>query len=79
MIWAPRNELNCTVIIVAGFRTFVREWDLYYTTVAMLYIGEQLFGLVFWGSVEGRIMVSEMGHLSGAFWGTVVRVEVPYA
>jgi membrane associated rhomboid family serine protease len=72
MIWAPRNELNCTVIIIAGFRTFVREWDLYYTTVAMLYIGEQLFGLIFWGSVEGRIMVSEMGHLSGAFWGTVV-------
>jgi membrane associated rhomboid family serine protease len=72
MIWAPRNELNCLLIIIAGFRTFVRELDLYYTTVALLYIGEQLFGLVFWGSVEGRIMVSEMGHLSGAFWGTLV-------
>ena len=72
MIWAPRNELNVMVIIVAGFRTFVRDFELYYTTVAMLYIGEQVFGLVFWGSVEGRIMVSEMGHLSGAFWGTVV-------
>ena len=72
MIWAPRNELNVMLIIVAGFRTFVRDFELYYTTVAMLYIGEQLFGLVFWGSVEGRIMVSEMGHLSGAFWGTVV-------
>ena len=72
MVWAPRNELNCLLIIVAGFRTFVRELDLYYTTVALFYIGGQLFGLVFWGSVEGRIMVSEMGHLSGAFWGTVV-------
>jgi membrane associated rhomboid family serine protease len=72
MIWAPRNELNCMVIFILGFRSIVREWDLYYTTVAILYISEQLFGLVFWGSVEGRIMVSEMGHLSGAFWGTVV-------
>ena len=72
MIWAPRNELNVMLIIVAGFRTFVRDFELYYTTVAMLYIGEQVFGLVFWGSVEGRIMISEMGHLSGAFWGTVV-------
>jgi membrane associated rhomboid family serine protease len=74
MIWAPRNELNCTVIFIVGFRVLVLEWDLFYTTVALLYIGEQLFGLVFWGSIGGRIMVSEMGHLSGAFWGAVVAV-----
>jgi hypothetical protein len=74
MVWAPRNELHCMVIILAGFRTFVHEFDLYYTTVAMLYIGEQIFGLVFWGTVEGRIMISELGHLSGAFWGTVVAI-----
>jgi membrane associated rhomboid family serine protease len=74
MIWAPRNELNCTVIFIIGFRVLVFEWDLYYTTVAILYIGEQLFGLVFWGSVGGKIMVSELGHLSGAFWGTVLAI-----
>jgi hypothetical protein len=74
MVWAPRNELNCTVIFLIGFRVLVFHWDLYYTTVALLYIGEQLFGLLFWGAVGGRVMVSEMGHLSGAFWGTVVAV-----
>jgi membrane associated rhomboid family serine protease len=74
MIWAPRNELNCAIIIIAGFRILVYEWDFYYTTVAIFYFGEQLLGLVFWGSVEGKIMVSEMGHLSGAFWGAVIAV-----
>jgi len=74
MIWAPRNELNCTIIIPIGFRVFVFQRELYYTTVALLYVGEQLLGLVFWGSVEGRIMVSELGHLSGATWGTVIAI-----
>jgi hypothetical protein len=74
MIWAPRNELNCTIILIIGFRVLVYNWDLYYTTVALLYIGEQVFGFVFWGAVGGRIMISELGHLSGAFWGTVVAV-----
>ncbi len=74
MIWAPRNELNCTVIFWIGFRILVYEWDFYYTTVALLYIGEQALGLIFWGSIEGKIMVSEMGHLSGAFWGGVVAI-----
>jgi membrane associated rhomboid family serine protease len=74
MIWAPRNELNCTAIFLIGFRVLVFHWDFYYTTVALLYIGEQVLGLVFWGAVGGRVMVSEMGHLSGAFWGAVVAV-----
>jgi hypothetical protein len=74
MIWAPRNELNCTAIIVAGFRTFVFDWDFYYTTVAMLYIGQEVFALVLWGALGGELKVSEMGHLSGAFWGGVVAI-----
>jgi hypothetical protein len=74
MVWAPRNELNCIAILLFGFRTFVFHWDLYYTTVAILYIGEQLVGLVFWGALGGMLMISEMGHLSGAFWGTVVAI-----
>ena len=74
MIWAPRNELNSIVIILIGFRTLVFHWDLYYTTVALLYIGEQAFGLVFWGTLGGKVMISELGHLSGAFWGAVVAI-----
>jgi membrane associated rhomboid family serine protease len=74
MVWAPRNELNSTVIFFIGFRVLVFQWDLRYTTVALLYVGEQALGLVFWGSVEGKIMVTEMGHLSGAFWGAVVAI-----
>jgi len=74
MVWAPRNELNCIVILLFGFRTLVFHWDLYYTTVALFYIGEQAFGLVFWGTVGGRVMISELGHLSGAFWGAVVAI-----
>jgi membrane associated rhomboid family serine protease len=76
MFWAPRNELNCIAILIFGFRTFVYHWDLHYTTVALLYIGEQVFGLVVWGSLGGRVMISELGHLSGAFWGAVVAVAL---
>jgi membrane associated rhomboid family serine protease len=74
MVWAPRNELNCLAILLVGFRTFVFHWDLYYTTVALIYLGQQVFGLVVWGALGGRVMVTEMGHLSGAFWGAVVGV-----
>lgn len=73
MIWAPRNELNCLVILIAGFRTFVFHWDLRYTTVALLYIGEQVINM-FWAGMLGRAAVTEAGHLSGAFWGTLVAV-----
>jgi membrane associated rhomboid family serine protease len=72
MVWAPRNELNCLAILLVGFRTFVFHWDLYYTTVALIYFGEQVVGLVVWGALGGRVMITEMGHLSGAFWGMVV-------
>jgi membrane associated rhomboid family serine protease len=72
MVWAPRNELNCIAILLIGFRTLVFHWDLYYTTVALLYIGEQVLGLVLWGALGGMVMITEIGHLSGAFWGAVV-------
>ncbi len=74
MVWAPRNELNCLAILLFGFRTYVFQWDFYYTTVALFYIGEQLCGLVFWGSLQGKVMITELGHLSGAFWGAVVAI-----
>jgi membrane associated rhomboid family serine protease len=74
MIWAPRNELNCTIILPIGFRVLVFHRELYYTTVALFYVGEQLLGLVFWGSLEGKIMVTELGHLSGATWGTMLAI-----
>jgi membrane associated rhomboid family serine protease len=73
MIWAPRNELNCAVILIVGFRILVYQWDLYYTTVALWYIGEQVFWLALRG-FAGAAFVSELGHLSGALWGTVLAV-----
>jgi len=73
MVWAPRNELNCTAILMIGFRVLVYHWDFYFTTVALLYIGEQVLGLAL-GGLTGRAVVTEMGHLSGAFWGTVLAV-----
>jgi membrane associated rhomboid family serine protease len=76
MVWAPRNELNCIVIFLLGFRTLVFHWDLYYTTVALFYIGEQALGLAFWGTLGGKVMITELGHLSGAFWGTVVAIAL---
>jgi membrane associated rhomboid family serine protease len=76
MIWAPRNELNCTAVLLVGFRVLVYQWDFYFTTVAILYIGEQVLRLAVIGSLGGKIMISEMGHLSGAFWGTVVALAV---
>jgi membrane associated rhomboid family serine protease len=76
MFWAPRNELNCIAIFIVGFRTFVFHWDLYYTTVAILYVAEQVFNLVLYGALGGRVMFSELGHLSGAFWGAVVAITL---
>src|SRR5262245_32066162 len=79
MVWAPRNELNCIAIFIIGFRVLVFHWDLYYTTVAILYVGEQVLGLVWWGAIGGKVMLSELGHLSGAFWGGVVAVVLVQA
>jgi membrane associated rhomboid family serine protease len=73
MVWAPRNELNCTVIIWIGFRILVYQWDFYFTTVALFYIGTQVFNLVL-GSLMGATVITEAGHLSGAFWGCVLAV-----
>jgi membrane associated rhomboid family serine protease len=72
MVWSPRNELNCIFIFWIGLRVWVREFDLYFTTVALWYIADQVFNLVLWSGATGRVMVSEMGHLSGAFWGAMV-------
>ena len=74
MIWAPRNELQCLVIFLFGFRVWTHELELYYTTVALYYVGEQILSLAFGGMVGRGVMVSEMGHLSGAFWGAVVGI-----
>ena len=77
MIWAPRNELNLTLIATGfGFRVFVRQFELYFTTVALWYVGEQVLSFVIWGSATGRVMVTELAHLSGALWGTVVGVAL---
>lgn len=71
MVWAPRNEVQCTWIAWFGFRVFVHQFDLRYTWVAALYLGEQVLGLVL-GGLTGQAVVSELGHLSGAFWGLAV-------
>ena len=76
MIWAPRNELNCTIILPIGFRILVFHREFYYTTVALFYLGGQILGLVFWGGFAGQIMISEMGHLSGALWGSVIAILI---
>lgn len=74
MVWAPRNELNCIALFYAGFRLFVFNWEIYYTTVALIYLGGQVFWLAVFGLAGGRLLVSEAGHLSGAFWGAVLSV-----
>jgi hypothetical protein len=74
MIWAPRNELSCTIILPVGFRILVFQKEFYYTTVALFYVGEQVLGLVFRGGVMGGVVVTEMGHLSGATWGALIAV-----
>jgi membrane associated rhomboid family serine protease len=74
MIWAPRNELYCTVILTAGIRFWVFRWELYYTTVALYYIATQALGFLFWGAFGGQLLITELGHLSGAFWGAVVAI-----
>jgi membrane associated rhomboid family serine protease len=74
MIWAPRNELNCLVIFFLGFRIWTFDLEVYYTTVALYYVGEQVLSMAFGGMVGRGLMVSQLGHLSGAFWGAVVGI-----
>jgi membrane associated rhomboid family serine protease len=76
MVWAPRNELNCMAILVVGFRVLVYQWDFYYTTVAILYIGQEAFWLVLGRALSDTPTLSELGHLSGAFWGAVLAVAM---
>jgi membrane associated rhomboid family serine protease len=77
MIWAPRNELYCTVILLAGYRVFVFQWELFYTTVALWYVGSQVLAFVFWGWLVGElVMSSELAHISGALWGAVVAIAL---
>ncbi|MDR3635685.1 MAG: rhomboid family intramembrane serine protease [Isosphaeraceae bacterium] len=73
MIWAPRNELNCLILLFTGFRSFVFHWNLRYTTVALLYLGERVISIL-WGGALGRAVVTELGDLSGAFWGTLLAI-----
>ncbi len=65
MIWAPRNEFSC-ILLVGRFPTF----DVPILGFALLYILLQL-GLAFWGSFA---MSSEVLHLIGAGVGTVVGI-----
>jgi hypothetical protein len=75
MMWAPRNELYCTVVILAGYRVFVFQWELFYTTVALWYVGTQVLSFVFRGLLVGELLMSsELAHLSGALWGAVVAI-----
>jgi membrane associated rhomboid family serine protease len=74
MVWAPRNELSCIIVLPIGIRVLVFQKEFYYTTVAIFYVGGQLLGLVLWGSFEGGVRVSELGHLSGATWGLVLAI-----
>ncbi len=71
MVWAPHNEVNCTWIMWFGFRLIIHQFDLRYTWVALLYIGEQILNIALAG-MTGRAVISEMGHLSGALWGFLI-------
>ncbi len=71
MIWAPRNELNYHVIGAFIFGQLIAEKSIYYTTVAIIYVGLQILGLLFAGTFGDSIVVSELFHVSGAAWGAV--------
>lgn len=76
MVWAPRNELSCLVIILVGLRGITRQCEFHFTTVALFYVGGQVATLLFWGIPDTSFMSSEVGHLSGAFWGAIVSLAL---
>ena len=71
MVWAPHNDVHCTWVLFFGFRVFVNQFDLRYTWLAIIYLGQQVLDLVL-GGLTGRAVISEFGHLSGAFWGLII-------
>ncbi|MHC5537629.1 rhomboid family intramembrane serine protease [Singulisphaera rosea] len=76
MVWAPRNELSCLVIILVGLRGITRHCEFYFTTVALFYVGGQVLTLVFWHVPGELFMSSELAHLSGAFWGAALSLAL---
>ena len=71
MVWAPHNEVHVVWIMWFWFRVFINHFDLRYTWLAAIYLGEQILNLI-WAGFLGTGVVSEAGHLSGALWGFVV-------
>lgn len=71
MVWSPRNELHFVGFWWFWIRFGTFQFDLRYTSVAMLFVAQQIFN-IFWYQALGVPIVSELGHLSGVFWGTVI-------
>ncbi len=66
MVWAPKNELTC--FWAFGFR-FGAHLELPILMFALLYIGLEIFSVLFWGVAAGFSVTSSLLHLSGAAIG----------
>ncbi len=71
MIWAPHNEVQLLWIYWFGFYTNAKHFELRYTWVAAIYLAQQVLGVALSG-MWGQFAGTELLHLSGALWGTVV-------
>ncbi len=68
LVWAPKNEITCHVILSSFYRIFVFTWELSIVALSLFYVGMEVLWLVL-ARMTGLSFVSSLGHLSGAIWG----------
>jgi membrane associated rhomboid family serine protease len=68
LVWAPKNEISCHVILAAIYRIFYFQWDVPIYALALFYIGQEVVWLVI-GGMTGLSIGTAIGHLSGGIWG----------
>ncbi len=75
MVWAPKNEVSCIVIVWVLFLIRIFTFELTILTFAGYYLASQVFlGLLEWSISDSFVATSEILHLAGAFIGFGVGV-----
>ncbi len=69
MVWAPKNDVYCHVLIGLGFR--VSTWDAPVYLLAILYIGLEALQVAVAGLL-GDALMQALIHLPGAIWGFLI-------
>lgn len=69
LVWAPKNEITCYIVLRGFLRFFVFTWEAPIYLLSMLYIGMEILEIVFGAAVGLPVLAKVFTHLPGACWG----------